>query len=51
MMNCHIKVTKKLYKLFDSYERRQKWILKEFVKNMKEQYGLEKTDSKRIQKL
>lgn len=50
-MNCHIKVTKSLYKSYDSYQRRQKWILKEMIKILKGKYGLEKANDKRIEKL
>jgi len=34
-LNRQIMKNKKLYKMFDSYERRQKWILKEMIKSFR----------------
>ena len=39
-----VKVTKYLYKAFDSYQRRQRWEALQFIKFMKERYGLEKAN-------
>lgn len=38
-LSIKVKVTKDLYKAFDSYNRRQKWVLKELVKNIKGRYN------------
>lgn len=43
-LDYKVKVTRNLYKAFDSYQRRERWIARELLKVMKEQYGLEKTD-------
>lgn len=32
MLECKVKVTKQLYKYFDSYQRRQRWVLKQLLK-------------------
>lgn len=58
MTEVKIKVTKSLYKAYDSYERRQLWVLKEMLESMKgnffsisgskELYGLAETN--KIQK-
>ncbi len=35
MMEIKIKVTKEMYKSFDSYERKQRWILKHLMECIK----------------
>ncbi len=42
-MEIKIKMTKQLYKYWDSYNRYQIWIGKKMLKCLKVQYGMEKT--------
>lgn len=39
-----VKITKRLYKDFDSYHRKQKWILKKMIEVSREKYGMAKAD-------
>lgn len=38
-MEMKVKVTKSLYKAFDSYNRYQRWMGKQMIKFIKERYG------------
>jgi hypothetical protein len=42
LMECEIKITKQLYKAIDSYQRRERWIGRQIIKAIMEQYGLAK---------
>ncbi len=42
MMEMNIKMTKKIYKAWDSYNRYQKWIGRKVLNAIKAQYGMDK---------
>jgi len=44
LLETEIKITKSIYKAVDSYQRRERWIGRELVKELRKQYGMAETD-------
>lgn len=43
-MEIKIKITKDIYKAFDSYQRRERWIGRQILKAIREKYALAKAN-------
>jgi hypothetical protein len=48
IIDINVRVNKELYKSFDSYDRKLKWILRQLIQQTKKKYGNGLAETKKV---